>query len=168
MTEYSTELILNHLLKAFPYMQEIKDFEVEAENKQSFINKLYEMHQMDLIEAIFLVSAQRETYGVPYDVMSIKIVPKGREYMEEKKKTKNHITQNINIGSTHGPLQIAGQDINISNGVESEKIIEKLLNNIDRSNLPPEKKKYMASSIKDIITNVSSSVLAALIIASVG
>ena len=149
-------------------MQEIEDFGISKEEKQNFINKLFELNQMDLIEAIFLVSTSRETCGVPYDVIGIKISSKGREFMSENYKSKGSVVQNINISSTSGILNIAGKDINITNGADADKFVEKLLENIELSNLSSEKKKYISTSIKDMVVSVSSSVLAGLITASIG
>lgn len=87
-------------------MQEIADFAIPKEEKQTFINKLFELSQIDLIEAMFLISSSHETYGVPYDVKGVRISSKGREFMSENNKPKGNVTQNINIGSANGSLNI--------------------------------------------------------------
>lgn len=63
--EYSTKSILNHLILAFPKMQETKDFNPENQDDKELLNKLFELSQRDLLKAFFMVSRQRESYGEP-------------------------------------------------------------------------------------------------------
>jgi len=160
---YSTKQILRHLIKTFPARQEIDNFEVPDNEKQIFLNKLFEMEQRGLIKAAFRVSNLHKTYGQPIDVQGIIITNKGREFMIERKSTPQNITQNISIDNANGTLNIAGHNIDISNGADADDLIKKLIETVENSNLPPDKKKSLGESIKDMVANVSSSVLAGII-----
>ena len=162
---YSTKSILKHLILAFPKMQEKKDFNSANPDDTELLNKLFELSQRDLIKATFMVSGQRETYGEPLEVRGIAITKKGREYMENKKQDSS-VVQNINIGTVNAPLNIAGNTIEVASEHEANKIIIKLLDNIEKSNLPENKKSKLTETIKSMVIDVSAGVLAALITTS--
>lgn len=95
----------------------------------------------------------------------ITITKEGREYMENKKQN-SPIVQNINIGTVNAPLNIAGNTIEVANEHEANKIIMKLLDNIEKSNLPENKKTKLTETIKGMVVDVTAGVLSALITTS--
>ena len=158
----TTKDILSYLAARYPTPLKINDFEIINVEKQNLLNKLLELEQRGLINAVFRISKRRETYGIPMDAQGIIISANGHEFMEQSKQIKNRITQNISINNSNGDLNIAGHTINLSSNIDADKIIERLLENIERSNLPDDKKKTLSESIKGMVASVSSAILIGL------
>lgn len=79
-------------------------------------------------------------------------------------------SQVFNIGvlnNASGTLNFAGRDINITNNEDADKIIQHLLEVIEKSNLPAEKKKSLTDSVKSMISAVTPNVLAGLLVEAV-
>ena len=83
----------------------------------------------------------------------------------ERKDEAPPVSQTINIHGTARTVNIAGQDINIS-GADADKLLERLVQNIEKSNLPPVGKKTLLDSIKTMAAAVTPNVLAGLLVES--
>ncbi|MCI5136732.1 MAG: hypothetical protein D3920_17075 [Candidatus Electrothrix sp. AW2] len=101
---------------------------------------------------------------MPLELAGIKITKEGREFMERKDEVPP-VSQTINIHGAAGTVNIAGQDIHI-NGADADRLLERLLENIEKSDLQPDKKKTLRDSIKSMAAAVTPSFLAGLLVES--
>lgn len=166
MSKFETRDTLQHLIDAFPKPQYFRDFSVSKEEKQSFLNFLFELHQMELIEGSFVISRSCESAGLPIDFSGVRITKKGREFMRGENENAS-IVQNISVHSVPGNINIAGRDISISNEAQSEELVKLLLENIEKSNLEPEVKKNLTDSFSNMFKTTTPGVIAGLIVESV-
>ncbi len=166
MTKYEPRKTLQNLIDTYPSPQKFSDFEIPVQEKQDFLNFLFELNQRELIVAKFQISRMRETYGMPIEVLNILITKQGREHMEGNDKKASYI-QNISINNGPETLNIAGRDINLSNEINVEKFIEILIGNIEKSNLENEEKESLIHSFKKMLATTTPAVAAGLIIESV-
>ncbi len=167
MDNERTRDVLQKLINAFPKPLNIYDLGVShsepESSQQNFRNFLMELKQRGLIEAGFIIGRTMEDYGLPRAVGDISITNEGRKFMARK--NEQPLSQQvINIGTASGNLNISGRDINITNNADAEKIIQHLLEVIEKSNLPAEKKKSLTDSVKSMIAAVTPNVLAGLFV----
>uniref|UniRef100_UPI0040564BF2 hypothetical protein n=1 Tax=Candidatus Electronema sp. TaxID=2698783 RepID=UPI0040564BF2 len=163
MDKERTRNVLQKLIEAFPNPLKEKNFEVPKGGEQDFRNFLMELNQRGFIDAGFVVGRTADTKGLPINVVNISITKKGREFMEGRNE-QTPTSQVINIGTASGHLNIAARDINITNSADAEKVIEKLLELIEKSNLPDEKKKSLVGSVRSMISQVTPNLLAGLLV----
>ncbi len=163
MDKERTRKVLQKLIDAFPIPLNAHSFDVPNGNEQEFCNVLMELKQRGFIESTLSFGNMRENHGMILDVFGIEITKEGREFMEGKNE-QPVASQVINIGTASGNLNIAGRDINITNDTDADKIIQHLLEVIERSNLPSEKKKSLTDSVKSMIAAVTPNVLAGLFV----
>jgi hypothetical protein len=163
MDKERTRKVLQKLIDAFPIPLNAHSFDVPNGKEQEFHNFLMELKQRGFIEATPSFGNMRENRGMILDVFGIEITKEGREFMDERKE-KTPTSQVINIGTASGPLNIAARDINITNNADADKIIQHLLEVIEKSNLPAEKKKSLTDSVKSMISQVTPNLLAGLLV----
>ena len=167
MDNERTRDVLQKLIDSYPKPLNIYDLGVshsESESsQQNFRNFLMELKQRGLIEAGFIIGRTMEDYGLPRAVGDISITKEGREFMGGRNE-QTSTSQVINIGTASGPLNISARDINITNNADADKVIEKLLELIEKANLPDEKKKSLVSSVKSMISQVTPNFLAGLLV----
>jgi hypothetical protein len=166
MDKERTRKVLQKLIDAFPIPLNAHSFDVPNGKEQEFRNFLMELKQRGFIEATSSLGNMHENRGMILDVFGIKITKEGREFMEGR--NEQPLSQQvINIGTASGNLNISGRDINITNNADAEKIIQHLMEVIDKSNLHAEKKKSLTDSVKSMIAAVTPNVLAGLFVEAV-
>lgn len=170
MDKERTRKVLQKLIDAYPKPLSIYDLGVsnsEPESvQQEFRNFLMELKQRCFIEATPSFGMMRETYGMILNILDIKITKEGREFMDGRNE-QAQASQVINIGTASGPLNIAARDINITNNADAEKVIDKLLELIEKANIPDEKKKSLVGSVRSMISQVTPNLLAGLLVEAV-
>lgn len=164
MDNEKTRAVLEKLIENYPRQSKFNDFAIAEDEKQDFLNFLMELHQRRLVDAFFVSDNTCENFGMPLELTDIKITKEGREFMEKKDEAPP-VSQTINIQGAAGTVNIAGQDINI-NGTDADRLLEKLLENIEKSDLQPENKKTLRDSIKSMTAAVTPSFLAGLLVES--
>ncbi len=163
MDKERTRNVLQKLIDAFPIALSDQNFKVPKDEEQDFRNFLMELKQRDLIEAVFIMDSTME---LPRVVGGISITKEGRKFMAGRNE-QPPAQQVINIGTASGNLNIAGRDINITNDANAERVIQNLLELIEKSTLPDEKKKGLFGSVKSMISQVTPNVLAGFMVEAV-
>ncbi len=166
MPKYNIKTVLKKLIDEFPRPLSLIDFSVPEEEKQELLKLLSELHQRELIDAKFQLSAMRDTHGMPLEAVGIKIRKEGREFLEPKTEQPS-IVQNITINNSPGTINIAGNDVKITNSANAEKILEILLKNINDSNIKTEEKASISNSLKEAFASSAPGVFATLLIETV-
>lgn len=173
MTRSEIEEILIMLEREYPEPLRLSSFTLAESEKQEFMTNLLELKDRELIDARFQLSRLRNSHGMPLNVVGIIITKQGREFLEyepEPQTVNQSINQTINVtnsDNTNLPINIAAGDININNDLDVAKLIETILINIDKSNLPTEEKRNLEKSIKSIFAGTAPAVVAGIVVESV-
>ncbi|CAK8722470.1 MAG: hypothetical protein CDV28_13911 [Candidatus Electronema aureum] len=167
MDKERTRNVLQKLIESFPNPLEEKNFEVPNGKEQDFRNFLMELKQRGFIEATPSWGNMRENRGMILYILGIEITKEGRKFMEGQNEQSSQVFNIGVLNNASGTLNFAGRDINITNNADAEKIIQHLMEVIDKSDLPAEKKKSLTDSVKSMIADVTPNVLAGLFVEAV-
>jgi hypothetical protein len=167
MDKERTRKVLQKLIDVFPIPLNAHSFDVPNGKEQEFRNFLIELKQRGFIEATPSFGNMRENRGMILDVFGIEITKEGREFMDERNEQSSQVFNIGVLNNASGTLNFAGRDINITNNEDADKIIQHLLEVIEKSNLPAEKKKGLTDSVKSMIAAVTPNVLAGLFVEAV-